>query len=387
MASKELVFPRGVGRGLSVRQEVGKRERYTSPWSINCRTEDFTRRLRGGSWVPSGPTSHSGVVRSGGYVVANPGSSAPGSSGNADCIYRNRFIRPVGQAIYASRMGDFTDWSMASEISDVARPFVIQPSEAGEIGSNVVALIPHKDAYLIVGTSSSLWVVRADPVGGGSMQNISREVGIVGPRAWCRDHLDRYYFLSSQGLCTISASGDGLQGLSDNVIPLELAGVTDANTVLEYDHTTRSVAIHIPSANQSWLFETEQQAFWPFKVGYEGSHIAIGPLQMADGDSFGRLLRIHGITASGSAVVTWRVVVASSAEQAANNAKLTIEALMSDPDHEPSYVHSKGSWAPGVNHRSYPRARGVYMVLVLSSLGLWGWEGAVCVTEQSGKWR
>lgn len=385
MAVKEIVWPNGCGRGLSFRQEVGKRERYTCPWSTNVRTQDFTGRLRGGSWTPPAATETVGVVHSGGYVVADPGNDAPGDSSNVDCIYRDRFIRPVSQAIYASRQGDYTDWSMSADISDVGRPFVIQLSEAGELGGDITALIPHKDAYLLAATSSSLWVVRGDPVADGGLQNISRDVGIVGARAWCRDHLDRYYFLSSHGLYTVSASGDGVQGLSEDVIPEELTGVTDEDTVLEYDHATRGVRIYIPSAEVSWLFETDQKAFWPFKVGYAGSHVAIGPLQMNDKETYGRLLRLHGITAASSADVTWRVLVADTAEQVSVYAKAAIEALV-DGD-SPSNVHSSGTWIAGVNHRSYPRARGLFMILLLSASGTWGWEGAVCFTEPSGKWR
>ena len=386
MATKEIVFPNGVGRGLSFRQEVGKREQYTCPWSLNCRTQDFTGRLRGGSWTPAAAASQVGVFHSGGYVVASPGSSAPGTAHGADCIYRDRYIRPVNQAIYASRQGVYTDWSMSSDISDVGRPFLIQLSESGEIGGKITALAPHKDSYMLAATSSSLWSIQGDPTAEGRLQNISRDVGIIGPRAWCRDHLDRYYFLSSQGLYTASASGDGLTGLSEDIIPEQLTGVTDVNTVLEYDHASRGVYIHIPSASVSWLFVTDRQAFWPFKVGYAGSHIAIGPLRMGDGETYGRLLRLHGITANGSADVTWRVLVADTAEQVSANAKTAIEALVAEDDVIPN-IHSSGVWTAGVNHRSYPRARGVYMMLLLSSVGAWGWEGAVCFTEPSGKWR
>lgn len=385
MATKELVFPSGVGRGRSFRQEVGRRERYTCPWSINCRTEDFTSRLRGGSWNPDAATATVGVVHSGGYLVTDPGDSAPGVSNNADCVYRDRFIRPVSQAIYASRLGDHTDWAMSADISDVTRPFLIQLSEAGELGGDIVALVPHKDAYLLAATSDSLWVMRGDPAADGGLQNISRDVGMVGPRAWCRDHLDRYYFLSSHGVYTVGASGDGLQGLSEDIIPQELTGVTDVNTVFEYDHVTRSVRIYIPSADVNWLFETEQQGFWPFKDDYTGSHVAIGPVSLNDGDTYGRLLRIHGITANSSANVTWRVLVADSAEQVSANAKAAIEALVNGDT--PAEIHSSGTWTAGVNHRNYPRARGLFMILLLSASGTWGWEGAVCFTEPSGKWR
>ena len=386
MVTKELQFPSGVNRRMSFRQEAGRRDRYFSPYSMNVRTEDsLSGRLRGGSWVPASATATAGVVHSGGYIVANPGGSSPGASSNADCIYRDRFIRPVNQAIYASRQGLYTDWKLSSDISDVGRPFVIQLSEAGELGGNVVALVPHKDAYLLAATASSLWAVQGDPTADGGLRNISRDVGMVGPRAWCRDHLDRYYFLSSHGLYTVGASGEGLQAVSEDVIPEELTGVSDAATVLEYDHETRGVYIHIPD-EVSWLYDTERQGFWPFTVGYAGSHVAIGPLLLGDGNTFGRLKQVHAITASGSVDITWRVLVGDTAEQVSVNAKAAIAALIDGDD--ALNVHSTGVWTDGINHRSFPRSRGQYMILLLSAeSGNWAWEGASIVIEPSGKWR
>jgi len=116
-----------------------------------------------------------------------------------------------------------------------------------------------------------------------------------------------------------------------------------------------------------------------------GSHVAIGPLRMNDGDTYGRLLRMHGITAASSADVTWRVLVAETAEEVSANAKAAIEAMIASS--APANIHSSGTWTTGVNHRSYPRARGLFMILLLSASGTWGWEGAVCFMEPSGKWR
>lgn len=415
MATKEIVFPSGVGRRLNFRQGAGRQDRYFAPWSVNVRLEDFTGRLRGGSWVPSAApaippsivtylTDESGdritdeagnqifvgtdspITHSSGVQFASPGPNAPASH-PAQCIYRGRFVRPSGGVIFASRLGDYTDWNYGADISDSARPFVIQLSEAGEIGANVTALAPHKDAYMLAGTSSSLWVVQGDPTADGTLRNVSREIGIIGARAWCRDHLDRYYFLSSRGLYTVSPSGDGLQALSEDVIPEQLTGVTNANTVLEYDHATRGVRIHIPQAAVSWMFDTERQGFWPFRVGHTGSYVAMGPVMLGNGSTYGRLIQLHGILAQGSVNVTWRVLVADTAEQVAANAKLAIEAMIAG--NPPANIHSSGIWAgTGANHRSYPRARGKYMILLLSAAtGNWAYEGANAVIEPSGAWR
>lgn len=415
MATKEIVFPSGIGRRSTFRHEAGRKERYVSPWGLNCRLEDFRGRLSGGSFTPSAAgtvaasqnlyltnsagdriTDASGnqivvgtqvsAPHSSGTVFADPGADAPVSHA-AQCIYRGRFVRPEGAIIYASRIGNYVDWDYGADISDSGRPFIIQLAEAGEIGADIKALIPHKDAYMLAATSSSLWVVQGDPMAEGTLRNISRDVGIIAAKAWCRDHLDRYYFLSSHGLYTVSPSGEGLQALSEDMIPEQLTGVTDANTVLEYDHETRGVSIHIPTAAVSWLFDTERQGFWPFKVGHVGSHIALGPIMLGDGNSFGRLIQLHGILAQTSVNVTWRVLVADTAEQVSANAKLAIEALVASGT--PANIHSSGTWTgTGANHRSYPRARGKYMILLLSAAsGNWGFEGASCVISPSGAWR
>lgn len=413
MAVKEILFPQGVNRRFSFRQEVGRRDRYFCPWSLNVRTEDFQGRLRGGSWTPSAPTSIAAtqkdylvsgsssivdgsgnrivtdskvaMIHSGGVVYVNPGANAPAEHA-AQCVYRDRVIRPSGKVIFASRQGVYTDWSLSSDVSDLMRPFVMQLSESGEIGGDIVSLIPHKDAYLLAATSGSLWVLQGDPTAEGTLRNVTREVGMVGARAWCRDHLDRYYFLSSHGLYTVSASGDGLQAISEDVIPEQLTGVADSSTVLEYDHETRVVYIHIPSAAVSWMFDTERMGFWPFKVSNSSSHVALGPILLGNGNSYGRVIQLHGITASGSVNVTWRIMVADTAEQVSANAKAAIEALVAGST--PTNVHSSGVWTAGVNHRCYPRARGKYMILLISAAsGNWAWEGASVVVEPSGAWR
>jgi hypothetical protein len=327
------------------------------------------------------------VTHSADTEYVDPGPDAP-PTGAAQCIYRGRLLRPNGKVLAASRLGNYQDWDFSVDVSDPGRPFMMKLAEAGETGENITALIPHKDAYLLCATANTLWVLRGDPTADGSLQNLSRDVGIVGAKAWCRDHLDRYYLLSSHGMYTIGASGDGLQALSEDVVPEQLTGVTDASTELQYDHETRGVYIYIQKAGDvSWMFDTERQGFWPFQVGYAGSHVAIGPVMLGNGNTFGRLIQLHGILAQGSVDVVWRVLVADTAEQVSDNAKLAIETLVAG--NAPTGIQSSGVWrGTGANHRAYPRARGKYMILLLSATtGDWAWEGATAVIQPSGAWR
>ena len=411
----ELRFPaRGVARRDTLRSAPDYRGPFPTPWAVNVRLEDaIDGRLRGGSWVGTASTAipadqnqtlvdengdtitdgtdplvvspQESIASSGGSLWVSPGPDTPTQT-DADVIYRGRLLRTSDNAILASRQGDYEDFDYGKSVGDAGRAFVIQLSEAGEVGGDVVAMIPHKDRHLLGFTSGSVWALQGDPTAGGMLRNVSREVGIVTARSWCKDHLDRVFFLSSHGFYTIGADGSGLEAISEEVIPQELTGVVDPDTVLFYDHDKGGVYIEIPTAAVSWFFDTERKIFWPYDTGTTQSHVGIGPLKLGDATSFGRVLRLHGMTASGSADVTWRLLVGNSADEVADNLKTAITLAIAGSSYS-QYVHSSGVWTAGINHRSYPRARAPWAVLWLSASGSWAYEGASMVTVLSGAWR
>ena len=388
---------------------------FLTPWAVNVRLEDsLTNRLRGGSWAaPSAPAipadavrylvtdegdnltddegnllvveSQTSVVASGGRLAVTAGGNAP-SAHPADAVYRGRLLRVEGSVILASRQGDYSDWNYGANFGDAGRAFAIQLSEAGEIGGAPLALIPHKDAFLLAATANELWGLQGDPADEGTMRNISRSVGVVGARSWCRDHMDQVYLLASHGLYTVEANGEGLQPISENAIPEELTGVTDADTVLSYNHADRGVYIHIPTASVSWFFDTERRQFWPFKTGTTNSHLLIGPLKIAALDSTGVISAVHGMMAAGSADVNWRIVVGDTAEEAAANGKAAIEADLAGSSFA-QYVKYSGVWLPGRSVTSRPRVRAMWACFWLHSAGEWAFERVTMQYASVGAWR
>jgi hypothetical protein len=412
----ELHWPmRGVVRRESLRAQSASRGPYPAPWSLNVRLEDsLTNRLRGGSWagiastaIPadrsftlldsSGDTIQDGagndfvvdtqesIASSGGRIWVAPGASAPGE-GDADVIYRGRLIRLASNEILASRQGNYEDFEYGGHVDDTGRAFVIQLSESGEVGGNVVALIPHKDRFLLGFTSTSMWAIQGDPTADGVMRNVSREVGMVTARSWCKDHLDRLYFLSSHGLYAANADGSGLEPISEDFVPDELTGVTDVNTVLHYNHADRGVYIEIPTAAVSWFYDTERKQFWPYSTGSSNSHVAIGPLRLGRPNHFGRMINMHGMISTGSGTVNWRIVTGDTAEDAAANAKTAIETFEAAGDYS-SYVKASGAWTAGRANMSYPRVRAVWCCLWLQAAAAWAYEGCAIETMESGRWR
>lgn len=399
--ARPIQFPRlGVVRRL---QNIvdGQRDGYPTPWSLNVRLEDsLTGRLRGGSFEGAVPSSAAAARSAGGdtgylllqgsgYLVLEDaslvlitGAGAPDST-DADSYYRARLLRVEDHLIFASRLGDSTDWNYDVDVSDTARATVFQLAETGETGDDIVALVPHKDSFLLCFTATETWVLTGDPTTG-RLRNVSREVGIVGPRAWCKNH-DTVYFLSERGLYEVGADGSGLQALSENILPEDLIAVDDDEVILDYNHASRGVSIH-QRYKPSWFYDTSREGFWPFDVTTDQSHLLIGPLRLGSFDRRGLIQTLHGVMAEGSDPVTWHILTADTAEEVADNGKAAITAAVDGNDYS-SYVKAAGSWNAGRSYTERPRQSGMFACIWLASEGEWAFEGLTLNVVPAGKWR
>lgn len=358
----QLEFPAaGVSRRLGLRAAAGGRGPYPSPWAVNTRLEDaLTQRLRGGSFT------------------------APAAGVKAAVVYRDRALTFSGNMIQASRQGDHSDFDFSKDVSDLMRATFWQLSEAGEVGETVVALVPCRDTYLAGFTADETWVQTGDPLTGGR-RNVSRDVGILGPSAWCLNH-DTLYFLSSHGLYAMGIDGGGLKAISEDRLPVELTGLSDAACVLDYNHGDGGVYIHL-SSGLSWFYDVERDGFWSFDRSTTASHVLLGPFQLGTPANYGRVLNLHSTIAEGSADVTWRLVTGDTAEAAAANGKAAITASLAGTSFA-SYVASEGTWpTDSRNHICYPRTRAIWCCLWLAATGAWAYEEVLMTAVLSGSWR
>lgn len=358
----ELQFPAaGVIRRTGLRAGIGGRGPFPAPWATNVRLEEgIANRLRGGSFTAVSADARPSETR-----------------------YRDRLLTFSTNAITATRMGDDTDTTLSSDVSDTMRPALFQLSYGGATGGTVLDLIPHKDRFLLGFTADETWVQHGDPHTG-PRQRISDEVGLMGANAWCVKD-DMAYFLSSRGLYSVGMDGSGLKAVSEDRIPEELTGVTDSTT-LTYNHADRGVYIHISDADVSWFYDTERDQFWPFSTASTDSHVLLGPFLLGQNGGFGRVVKIEGTVAQSSANVLWSLVTADSAEEAAANGKLAIQTSLQAGDAS-GYVQGSGTWTAGHNHAAYPRTRAVAAVLWLRSTGTWAFESASMTAIASGRWR
>jgi hypothetical protein len=300
----------------------------------------------------------------------------------ASPVYRDRALTTSGRAILSSRQGAHTDVAFSADLSDTMRPIIFQLALADAQGPTVVALVPHKDSYLLAFSASSVWVLAGDPATG-QLRRISDQVGIIGASAWCVAH-DTVYFLSSRGLYEVGADGGGLKPVSEDKIPEDLTGVTDAACVLDYNHADRGV--YVTKTGQDWFYDTANDGFWPYTVASTDSHVLLGPFYLGQANSYGRIENLHGTTAAGSADVTWRIVPGDTAETAAANGKAAITADLAGTSYS-EYIHAEGTWTAGRSHMAYPRTRAMWVCIWIKSSSTWAYESVSMDVMLSGRWR
>jgi len=187
------------------------------------------------------------------------------------CLYRDRMVL-AGAADnphlwYMSRQGDPFDWNYVEDTESEGQDYGIavagQNSNAGVIGKPIRALVPHSDDYLIFGYDDEIWMLRGDPAAGGQIDCMSREVGIVGKRAWCFGEYSEVYFLSREGVYSLSAGYSAPKQISRARIPDELRGLSFKDNIqLVYDHEWHGIHLFIEGKGINWFMDLENGGFW-----------------------------------------------------------------------------------------------------------------------------
>ncbi len=374
------------------------------------------------------------AVASTGVTVLDPktGSTASlsASAGSlpASCtlgaVYRGRlFLAGYDNAIYASKAGDFTNWSFGVDKSDTRRAKPFQLANANIIGGQCTALVPYEDAFMLAATARTLWVIKGSPGLQGKLQQVSPHVGIVSSHAWCNTH-SSVVFLAEDGVYQVQADGGKLSSIGRDHIPDELLDVDTSTTTVSmgYDHDARGVHIYLVTSGTDvhWFLDLQTQTFWPMELqaahepkavcryggdlllaGSDGyvrsvgganddgtaieSHVLVGPIRLGSSGGAGYLRELAGDIAAGSGAVNWRVILSDTAEGAAADGKAAIEAFQAGSSYS-SYVSYDGSWAAGWNRPVFPRRQAVWACVWLQSVAKWGYESMTLGTVAHKRW-
>jgi len=312
-----------------------------------------------------------------------------------------------------SRLGNPLDWDYTA--NDSQRAIAGSLVSTGQISEPITALIPFHHNCLVMGCTSSLWILTGDPGLGGGARRLDPEIGILDKRAWCIVAGGYLFFMSLDGLYVMPPGcGTPPTSVSRETLPEELLDIdTSSKTVtMAYDLRYRGVHLFIydGSSTDHWFIDIRTRlegdklsaAFWPVayhadhgpstcharkntttsescvvfggKDGYlrnlqtsldqdDGSnsissHIVFGPFTLGDskGVTEGKLTSLCAALARGSGDVTWSVHVGQTAEDAVNAA-----------------ARESGTWTgysdAGLQYKAHPRARGAYATVKITSAG------------------
>jgi len=160
--------------------------------------------------------------------------------------YRNRVVLAKDHVWYMSRSGDPNDFDYGAGAEDALRAVAGSNTDAGDIAEPMTALIPWGDDFFIFACERSMWLLRGDPALGGIIDNITRSIGIIAPKAWCYGPDGVLLFLSRDGFYAMPASGQGKpESISRERLPRELSDIDGKqfDVFLAYDQRARGVHI------------------------------------------------------------------------------------------------------------------------------------------------
>jgi hypothetical protein len=319
------------------------------------------------------------------------------------CRYLDRLVLAGAEIAphvwYMSRQSSPLDWDYVPEALDSQRAVAGTSSPAGVPGEPITALVTHSDDYLILAGRASLWRMLGDPLLSGGLSNLSHNVGIIGPKAWCLVPSGELVFLSLDGLYALSPSSDSYPiPLSRNTLPREFLNINPdiVNASLEYDIQGRGIHIFLTSGSSNsrlhWWMDWDRKTFWPVSLdanheptattavqatviedsgvicgGRDGilrrfsdlsendcgvefnSYAVIGPLALAPDSKLGAILSMDAALSESSGDVVWAIQPSLTFEGAASSA-----------------VSDTGTWIYGINATNHISARGQACVIKLT---------------------
>jgi hypothetical protein len=189
------------------------------------------------------------------------------------CAYRGRMVLSGNPEYphqwYMSKVADPFNFLYGAD--DPMSAVAGNNADAGQCSDIIRALISFHDDYLIFGSASTIWVLRGDPVAGGSLDNLSDTTGIFGANSWCFDENRNLYFWGSGGIYVIKADFSGVRNLTaftlPDIINDEAADPSTHRITMGYDKKRHGIIVTITvletGVNSNYFYSFKTQGFYP----------------------------------------------------------------------------------------------------------------------------
>jgi hypothetical protein len=337
------------------------------------------------------------------------------------CTWRGRIVLSGilldPSLIVMSKVSDPFNYNYAPDLPippDAAWSGAVGPQ--GLMSDVVTALIPYSDDVLIVGMDSMIALFRGDPNYGGSIDLVTKAIGIAWGEAWCMDPYGTVYFFSNRTGVFAFVPGQQPQRISSSIDYL-LLGIDTGAYGIRLQWNDRFQQLHLwvtllayPAPATHYVWEQRANAWWQdtftdenmnplASVTFDGngpddrvaligswdgyvrsissdattddgeaiqSEVWIGPFLTKYNDSV-MLHEVQGVLGMDSGDVAYSVYVAETAEQALDSTAV-----------------STGTWSEGRNYTDAVRRAGYAAYVALTSSAAWAMENIRCTVYAQG---
>jgi|GEM_PF-3198197 len=172
---------------------------------------------------------------------------------------------------FMSKSGDPFDWDYSPAATSPVQAVAGNSSTVGELGDVVTGLFPFNDDIMVMGGVNSIWLMQGDPAAGGAIDNISRQIGIVGPDAGTWDSSGNFFFLGQNGLYRLAQGSNEPILISKGKLDKSLSEInTKTHRVwLAYDALWQGLHIFVipqsepGTAPLQYFWDERNNSFWP----------------------------------------------------------------------------------------------------------------------------
>lgn len=340
---------------------------------------------------------------------------------SAMTTWRDRIVVSARHVWHMSRVADPWDWDYGASDLDPGRAIA---GTLDEPGSPITAIIASREDVLLMTTAYSTHAFIGDPAAGGSLITLSRDVGAINHKCWCRTDDGDVYLFTWNGLYVLRGGTAPPVPVGNDTILRELiptpASNNTAGACIGYDQYHQCIHVfRFISGGQmgpGYTLHLPTGSFWPIQLGQNlsdsiraapvcvhsdlntdgsrmifgcsdgfirrfsqaqttddgtaiASHVTYGPIRLGTPVHDGCLDRMDMLMAEGAAEdnVTWSIRTGGSGQNALDS----------------SVNAASGTFVEGRNFTVRPRVRGASAVIKLSSSQRWAVEDlAVWITRR-----
>jgi hypothetical protein len=167
---------------------------------------------------------------------------------------------------FMSKVGDPLDFDYGATVSAVMA-VAGNNSVAGKCPDIITCLAPLSDDLMVIGGDHTLWIMRGDPADGGRIDNLSQQMGILGPDSYCTDPTGVFYFFGN-GVLWKMIPGSTPEPMSRGRLDKTFGAIDySTHTVkLVWDETFHGIHIYVvPTASgpaYHYWWDVRLDGFW-----------------------------------------------------------------------------------------------------------------------------